>query len=155
MQYVSLEQFSRISGVKLETVKRKWKMIPGISLEDGTYRVIEGTRYPFSFRGYKIKTHEQKRWVLLTAISRYKYIDDTMLGLYPQQFKDMLRDLVSAGLIIENGLSNYFGANAYDCTNDGDKILKLKKNEAVNRITQLVAGAAGKYTGEILAVING
>ena len=40
------------------------------------------------------------------------------------QFVDMLKDLLSAGLIQPNHLSNQYGANAYDCSMKGDELLK-------------------------------
>ena len=63
----------------------------------------------------------------------------------------MLKELLNAELICENHLINKYGANAYDCTSKGDALLKKSKAESVKEITDLVASAAGHFTGAFIS----
>ena len=86
-------------------------------------------------------------------ISEYKYISHIELRLYREQFVALLRELLEAGLIKENHLSNHFGANAYDCTEKGDLLLREKKDKAISQITDIVASATGKFIGKIISEV--
>lgn len=151
LQLVSIEEFASISHVNKNTVKRNAKRIPGLKYENGTFTILKGTRYPGDFHRYKMKNSAEKRYVLLKAISEYKYIDHTTLRLYKEQFDDLLRELLDAELISENHLYNHYGANAYDCTAKGDEMLKRKQTEGVEALAALVASTAGKFTGSVVS----
>ena len=73
-KYISIAEFSSIAGVSEDTIKKKFKSIPGIVFEKGEYKVLIGTRYPCDIHRYKIKDSADKRYVLLKMISEYKYI---------------------------------------------------------------------------------
>lgn len=117
---ITLEEFSKIAGIKESTIKRKSKNIPGIVHEKREYRVVSGTRYPCDIHRYRINNSEDRRYILLMMISKYKYITNSDLQLYHEQFVEMLKELLAAGLIKENHLCNHYGANAYDCTEKGE-----------------------------------
>jgi hypothetical protein len=153
---VSIGEFLNIAGVKLNTVKKNAEKIPGLKYENGDFDILSGTRYPGDFQRYKLENSADRRYVLLKAISEYKYIDSTKLKVYPEQFKSFLKELLDAGLISENGLSNHYGANAYDCTKLGDDVLKLgKKSEIIDRITELISSATGHFMGAVISEIYG
>ena len=150
---ISIDEFLNIYNVKLSTVKKRADSIPGLKYQAGEFEILKGTRYPGDFHRYKMKNNsKKKRYVLLKAISEYKYIDHLILGLYQEQFVDMLKGLLDAGLIKENNMPNNYGANAYDCTTKGDKVLKNKTKEAIEEIALLVAKAAGTFVGTILSM---
>lgn len=151
---ISIDEFLTIAGVKLSTVKRKSKEIPGLIYENGEFDILKGTRYPGDFHRYKLRNSAERRYVLLKAISEYKYIDHSKLRVYQEQFESLLKELLAAGLIVENGLPNHFGANAYDCTKKGDEILKMdKKTERIRQISELVSSTAGHFMGAVLSEV--
>ena len=153
---ITIEEFVAISGVKKTTIRKNSSKIPGLRYINGEYEIIKGTRYPGDFHRYKLKNSGERRYVLLKAISEYKYIDHIKLRLYKEQFDALLRELLDAELICENHLFNHFGANAYDCTPHGDEILKQEKAAAIQSITNCVASASGHFLGAIISeVFNG
>ena len=153
VDYISLEEFACIAGVSESTIKRNRENIPGVVYSKRKYKVLSGTRYPCDIHRYKIKDSADRRYVLLKMISEYRYITNLDLQLYHEQFVEMLRELLSAGLIKENSLPNHYGANAYDCTEKGDKLLHLKKVESTKQITDLVASAAGTFVGKVISEV--
>ncbi len=153
IQYIEFEDFVRNSGVKESTIKRRYKQIPGITKTQKGFRVISGTRYPYNIGNTKLDSSEARRYVLLKAISKYQYISHKELRIEPPQFKAMLRDLLSAGLIQANNLSNTYGANAYDCTRLGDEFINRTDKAAKNELINTIASAAGTFTGAVLSQV--
>lgn len=153
IQYIEFEDFVSNSGVKESTIKRRYKQIPGIIKTKKGFRVISGTRYPYNIGNTKLDSSEARRYVLLKAISKYQYISHKELRLEPPQFKAMLRDLLSAGLIQANNLSNTYGANAYDCTRLGDEFINRTDKAAKNELINAIASAAGTFTGAVLSQV--
>lgn len=153
IQYIEFEDFVRNSGVKESTIKRRYKQIPGITKTKKGFRVISGTRYPYNIGNTKLDSSEARRYVLLKAISKYQYISHKELRIEPPQFKVMLRDLLSAGLIQANNLSNTYGANAYDCTQLGDEFINRTDKAAKNELINTIATAAGTFTGAVLSQV--
>lgn len=157
MSYISLERFADRYNVTVKTVKRRYKEIPGVEkLEEG-FRVLEGSRYPFPISKYKINKAEEKRYALLKAISRYQHIDADMLKIPEPSFNLMIHGLLDAGLIAENYTGNTYGANAYDCTEKGDEILKKKKSLAIKKIFETAGDAVeivGRFTGAAVAAAS-
>ena len=154
-QYISLEQFSKLIGKTESTIKRRRTEIPGVEYVDGVWEVLEGTRFPFKIRSCSITDDEDRRRVLLSAISTYRYIDAKMLGVYPKTFENYLGDLLQANLIRENGSPNRYGANYYDCTPEGSKIAKLNKEGARSKLANLVSSCIGTFSGAIYSEIFG
>lgn len=107
---VSIEEFIKIANVKKETIKKNRNKIPGLTYENGEFDIVKGTRYPGDYHRYKLKNSADRRYLLLKAISEYKYIDHIPLQVYPEQFKELLKELLDAKLIKENHLYNNFGA---------------------------------------------
>lgn len=150
---VSIDDFLQIAGVKISTVKKKKDEIPGLSYANGKFDIIKGTRYPFYLHGRKIKDSADRRYLLLLAISQYKYVDHLKLKVYPEQFEALLKELLDGELIKLNHLYNHYGANAYDCTSKGDEILKMKEKDAINYITGIVSSGAGHFVGAVLSEV--
>lgn len=44
------------------------------------------------------------------------------------------------------------GANAYDCSPRGDELLKLSEQKAKSELVNLIASAAGAYTGAVISL---
>ncbi len=150
---VSIEEFIKIANVKKETIKKNRNKIPGLTYENGEFDIVKGTRYPGDYHRYKLKNSADRRYLLLKAISEYKYIDHIPLQVYPEQFKELLKELLDAKLIKENHLYNNFGANAYDCTRKGDALLRKEKNRAVRELAEMVAKAAGCFIGSVISEV--
>lgn len=128
-KYISFEEFVRNSGVSERTVRKRYREIPGIELTDsGEFRVLSGTRYPFNMRNCKLEDSADRRYILLKAISQYKYISYDKLKIQKEQFEQLIGDLLGIGLIRRNNLPNDYGANGYDCTMEGIKYLRYVKN---------------------------
>ena len=153
IQYIEFEDFVNNTGVKESTIKRRYKKIPGVIKTKKGFRVISGTRYPYNIGNTKLDTSEARRYVLLKAISKYQYISHKELRLEPPQFEAMLRDLLSAGLIQANHLSNTYGANAYDCTPLGDEFINRTDKNAKTELINAISAAAGTFTGAVLSQV--
>lgn len=151
---VTIDEFLAIAGVTKKTVIKNSAKIPGLTYENGTFDILKGTRYPGDYHRYRLKNSAEKRYVLLKAISDYKYIDYLKLKVYQEQFVEFLRELLNAGLIKENKLYNNYGANAYDCTTKGDKLLKQTQKEAIEDITKTVSSAIGHFTGAVISEVS-
>ena len=102
--YISFDEFVNNSGVKESTIKRRYKLIPGITKSNAGFTVVSGTRYPCDLHRYGLKNSGEKRFALLKMISQYKYVTHKDLKIEYKQFQDMLRELLSAGLIQYNNL---------------------------------------------------
>ncbi len=151
---IDVMEFAQIANVKISTIKKNAKRIPGLSYKNGTFEILKGTRYPGDFHRYKMKDTAQKRYILLKAISENKYIDHLKLHLYEEQFIDLLRELMDANLIKENHLFNQFGANAYDCTGQGDALLLQERFKAIKELANIVASSAGHFIGAIITEVH-
>lgn len=149
-RYISMEEFANKVGIKESTIKKRYRDIPGITKEGNTFTIFSGTRYPCDKRRIKPKDSGARRYLLLRAISDYRYISHEHLMLEEKQFNDMLAEFLQAGLIKKNGLCNPFGANAYDCTAKGNAILKKQKSETIRELTLLTAEALGTLAGAAL-----
>lgn len=117
------------------------------------FKVISGTRYPYNVGNSNLKDSSSKRYVLLKAISKYLYISHKELRVEHKQFEDMLRELLSAGLIKNNNLSNTYGANAYDCTPIGDEFVNKTNKSNLIEFLNAAAATAGTFTGAVLLQI--
>lgn len=153
-KYIEFDEFVRNTGLRRSTILRNYKKIPGLEKKNGKYIVLSGTRYWFSdLHKYKIDDSYEKRFVLLKAISKFRYIGHEELRVEKNQFDKMLCDLLSAGLIEPNSLSNYYGANAYDVTAKGAALAHKNDKTAKKELITTIAEAAGTFTGAILSQI--
>ena len=151
IKYISIKEFIHNANIKISTFKRNYKKIPGVVRNNEGFLILSGTRYPCDLHRYKLKDSAEKRYALLKTIGEYKFISHKDLRVELMQFEQMLRDLLSAGLIQENKLSNKYGANAYDCTMDGENIIQQKKSNGLIAISKLIAECAGIFTGSIIS----
>ena len=149
-EYISVKDFAKRYNIKEKTVKKRLDSIPGIVVEGGLYFIKDSARYPADKRWFKASDSAGKRYELLKAISRYRYVDYKMLSVSRQSFNTMLNQLISAEIIEENGSNNSDGANSYDCTYKGDKLLKEKKKEGI----RLLSECLGIISGEIINRIS-
>lgn len=153
INYMDFDDFVNNAGVRESTIKRRYKEIPGVIKTAKGFRVISGTRYPYNIGNTNIENSASKRFTLLKAISKYKYISHRELHIEQPQFENMLCDLLSAGLIERNNLSNYYEANAYDCTSKGEELISQKDKTARESLINTIATATGTFTGAILSQI--
>ncbi len=150
---ISIDDFLQIAKVKLNTVKKNKDKIPGLSYANGKFDIVKGTRYPIDVHRHKINDSADRRYLLLLAISQYKYIDHLKLGVYQEQFEALLKELLDGELITPNHLYNEYGANAYDCTSKGDEIIKLQKEKSKKFISEIVSSGAGSFVGAVLSKV--
>ena len=151
IRYVDIETFLAVVRKSESTIYHRRKEIPGLSYENGSYTILEGTRYPCDLHRYKIKDSGDRRYVLLKTISANQYICAYDLGLYQKQFESLLEDLLAGGLIRRNGMSNHYGANAYDSTPRGDEVLESNKGQAKKEIAEFIGIATGSFVGSVLS----
>lgn len=152
-KYIPFEEFVEKVSVKESTIRRRYKEIPGITKTENEFAVLSGTRYPCDLHRYKLSTSAKKRYILLKTISQYQYISHKDLKLEQPQFEEMLKELIEAGLIQNNHLSNEYGANAYDCSIRGDKLLKEDEKQAEAKILNMIAETAGTFVGAVISKI--
>lgn len=139
---ITIEEFVQIAGVKKETIYKNRNKIPGLTYRNGEYEILSGTRYPFSVRRFKIKSIDEKRYVLLKAINKTQYIDHIALELYEEEFNALLDELQRADLIMRTNTENEYGANAYITTINGSEFLqenikRSKEKKVANLLTIL------------------
>ena len=109
-------------------------------------------------RNCKLEDSADRRYILLKAISQYKYISCTDIRVEQPQFKRMLYELSKAGLIQRNNLSNTYGANAYDCTIKGGELLKMakiNKKKAKEEMFILIAKVSGTFFSALVPEMCG
>ncbi len=153
IEYISFDEFVNNTGRAESTIRKRYKEIPGITKTKDGFKVVSGTRYPCDLHRRKFKNSGDRRYALLKAISQYQYVTHKDLRVEHRQFEDMLRGLLSAGLIQQNYLFNTYGANAYDCTPIGDELIQRTEKDAKNELVNLVASAAGTFTGAVISQI--
>lgn len=145
--YIPLEKFAKMVGKNETTILRRRNEIPGIKNDGGSWVVLKGTRYPFKINSCKIEDDDDKRRVLLLAISKYRYIDAEMLGIWQETFEGYLDDFLRAGLIHKTNVPNQHGANAYDCTEKGSTIIKKRKDSFKQQLANAIAECVGTFAG--------
>lgn len=148
--YISMDNFANICGRKVSTIQKRYKDIPGIVKDGSRYMVLQGTRYPFSYKRYKLDSSSDRRYVLLKAISKYEYISYKELKLSPSQFEKMLLDFEQAGLVQKNDHDNRFGANGYDCTAKGDDLLAQIEKKGWREKAEFAAKIFAEILGEAI-----
>ena len=153
-EYIDFDEFVLYTGLRKSTIQRNYKKIPGIEKKNDKYIVLSGTRYWFSdLHKYKLEDSYEKRFVLLKAISKFRYIGHKELRVEKPQFDKMLRDLLSAGLIEPNNLSNCYGANGYDVTDKGAALIHKNDKIAKRELITTIAEVAGTFTGAIISQV--
>lgn len=110
---MNIKDFARLSGVKESTIRARINDIKGHYYEDGEILFTEGSRYPFANR-LKVKDSKDRYYAVLLATSRNKYIDEKRLNISRKSFNVIIDELIKAGLLVDNGTNNEYGANAYD-----------------------------------------
>lgn len=148
-KYISLEDFSTIANKSIRTIQRRSGDIPGVEHHGTEWRVLIGTRYPLRIKSYKSETDEDKRRILLVAISSFLYVDAKMLGVYQHTFDGYIDDFIQANLIRENGAPNRFGANPYDCTQEGSQLAKRKASSIRQEMAHIFGSFVGAAASEI------
>lgn len=149
-EYMTIEEFSEMVQKKPSTIKARWKDIPGVKKVNGSFVVMNGTRYPVK-NNFKARNSEERRYHLLRAIYENKYIDATTLGIYQNSFKLLLKDLIDGGYICENGSLNQYGANYYDCTQKGESYFKNYNKKKSKELVAIASEAAGTFVGSIIS----
>ncbi len=149
-KYISFDEFVANSGYKRDTVIKRCKKneIPGITQKGDEYLVLSGTRYPYNIRRNKLNNSAKRRYILLKAISEFKYISHLELKMEKRQFSNMINELLEYGFIRKNNLSNKYGTNPYDCTIEGESFL-----DNCNTKKEL-ACIAGTFVGATISAMN-
>ena len=153
--YIELSKFAKRVNRSESTIKRRFSEIPVIKKENNKYFVLKGTRYPLKISSFgKIVDDYDRRRILLKAISEEKYIDCDMLGVYQETFEKYLGDYLTADLIYKNNLPNNYGANAYNCTQKGSEVARLRKEQAREKIAKEMATFVGLFVGTAISKIR-
>lgn len=157
IDHSELVALAQRSGVKVETIVKRHKKtaIPGIMIIDNRYRVMEGTRYPYSMSGKKIKaSSEKKRFYLFEAISLHRYIDAEMLGVEQREFDRYIEEFLQKRLIQRMNWENQYGANGYITTPRGDQVFTVDKNEQMLELARIMGTAVGTAIGTAAGAIQ-
>ena len=89
-EYISISDFKNLCEISEKTIIRNIHSIPGFIETNDGYKFLKGTRYPYNLRNTKLTDSAKKRYVLLKAISQYRYIDHRMLRIDENDFILML-----------------------------------------------------------------
>ena len=133
-----------------KTVLKYRNKIPLIKKVDNDYFVLKGTRLLSPIKKYKFNDNDSKRYVILDCISKDKYVDNVMLGLYEGSFLLILSDLLSAGLIRYNYNGNNYGTNAFDVTESANKLLKSEKKKIILGINAAIENVITKVAVTVI-----
>ena len=150
-KYVEINTFANRYTLKPITIKKNIYKIKGAWVNDGRIFIPDSARYPYNMRNTRIKTRDEKRYVLLKATSSFHYIDDIMLGMSKTSFNTLVNELVGQKLLIANHSGDKNGVNSYDTSNIADEMLKHSRREAIKELGMYVAQMGGAFTGQILA----
>ena len=85
-EYIKLDEFCILTKKTKKTVLKYRNKIPLIKKVDNDYFVLKGTRLLAPIKKYKFNDNDSRRYVILDCISKEKYVDDVMLGLYEGSF---------------------------------------------------------------------
>ena len=141
---MTLEEFSLMSGISVNQIKKRYREIGGITKDEEGYHIPNGTRYPIR-RPTHIESRNEKVYLVLKAIFLYKYIDAVMLRIPHESFELILEEMKTIGWIQENKTNNPFGANRFDTTLLGGEIIQKKKTEALREIAGTLSYSAGLF----------
>lgn len=141
---MTIQDLADISCVKLKTAKSQLKNVPGIS-SDG--EIPAGSRLPYDVHRYRFNNISKRRDALLQATYHYRYVDHHMLAMEENPFNEMVKELVEAEFLRENGSNNPYGANRYDTTLAYEDIGMMKMAKRIAIIAGKFAGAAA---GELM-----
>ncbi len=158
--FCTIEQFARRNNISSRTVKNNFHLIKGAYIEDNTYYIPEGSRYPFFPKHMNLTTKIDKKYAVLRALFEYRYVDHEIVKVDKPSFKVIVDELLEDGFIKLNGSKNPYGLNMYDITDKAYQeiyILKSKRN-IIKRLFNInalnVAVLAGEAVGAGLATYN-
>ena len=155
---MTVSEMANISDIKEKQVRKRWRDIPGATIENGVITFPEGSRYPYPKRKRNFQKRGQiKRYkLILEATEAQRFVDHTYLQMTENSFQDILNDLVRAELLEENGSQNPYGANKYKVTSG---YAELEYNNMIKSLedfakitTPIVTSLAGITIGALTMV---
>lgn len=127
--YISIEEFSKMYGIKVRTLKMRINEIHIAEKFDNEWFILKGSRYPYR-KSKRVK--KDKIFVtILKAIEEKKYIDEKYFNIYKEDFYGILKNLEEEKYIKKIETLNNYGANNYIITISGSKVIR-KKNISFN-----------------------
>lgn len=147
---MTIEELANQAGVKVKQVKKRYKEIPGVTKnEDGSFAILDGTRYP-ARKPIRIETMHKKLRAMLLAIDKYKYIDAQALRISNNSLQLIINFALEKQWIQENGSENPYGTNKYDITFEGDRILRKRfSKREIEEISAAIGTGVGAFTAQI------
>jgi len=142
---MTIEGFARECDLGVKTIKKNILRIKGVTVTNGEVIIPEGSRYSYNLGNSKLNTRERKLHALLKATNNYRYIDNEMLGISSDSFSTMINELIQAGLLIENGSSNPYGANKYDVSMSYSDYSRKEIMKKLKDIAKLGGAFVGTY----------
>ena len=142
---MTIEEFAKESNLRIKTIKKNILRIKGITITNGEVIIPEGSRYPYNLGNSKLDTRERKLRALLEATNHYRYIDNEMLRISSDSFSTIINELIQAGLLIENGCSNPYGANRFDVSMAYSDYSRKELMKVLNSIAELSGAFVGAY----------
>ncbi len=94
-KYISFDDFkNKYPSISEKTIKKNITKIPGADVTDKGVRFLIGSRYPYNIGNTRLCDSAKRRYILLKAISQYKYIDHRMLKSECEDFKCLLKQIL-------------------------------------------------------------
>ncbi len=142
-RWISLIEFSQISGVSVATIKLNYKSIPGIVKENKDFKVLYGSRYPYNIGSAKVNDEISRKCIILKAINKRRYLSCEKLHCYQEEMDVLLEELFECGLIQSNNIYEQTGINSYICTEKGARMADLKMKELKIEMAKLLGAFIG------------
>ena len=146
---MTLDEFSKYSKVKKETILMNILDINGVQLINGEMSFSSGTRYPCK-KGLRIKEPQDKYYAVLYAVGNERYIDSSYVDVSPAEFAAMLEEMNRLGYIEPIAVENTAGANGYKITLNGSEKLHENKSNFLKELALI----AGTFVGTASAAYN-
>ena len=144
---MELEYFLNQYNLKEDTIRKRIKDIPGISIENNEIKILEDSRYPYNIRKSKTSDFYSKMIIILKATSKLCYVDEKILKTSKNEFNHIINELLDANFLIKRKTVNKFGCNSYFITTQGDEFLKSKRklNIFLKHIDKIAAMTLSNY----------
>ncbi len=148
--FIDIKAFAKRYGLSEKTVRKRIDDIKGVITKERETFIIDSSRYPYNMRGNKVKSRDDKIYVLLKATSEFYYIDEEMLRISKTSFDTMVNELYVKGLLIKNGSNDPNGVNSYDVCQSMDELLRKSKYKAIKEISLHLSRMSGEFVGEYI-----
>lgn len=133
--------FANCKTPSSKTIIKNLHKIKGYDKDNLECPIPNGSRYPFDKR-YVSKNCDIS-FVIAEATYGNRYIDASYFGIYDDQFKRHVDELVEDGILEKNTSNNKYGCNEYNFVPSGIEWLSKKREEYGSKICRRLGTVVG------------